>query len=427
MSNYYDELHDKAQSGDIEAQKELAYFYLEKRNRKSSTLKTKAFDLFRRAASKEDAEAQYLISFLYLNGIGRNKDIYIAQQWYEKSQQNGVSTAPKALKELFKDTPAHFPENDNDTGNSDNDHHNSHNDNIVNHPEGISFVDIAFKKDEDGKDIAQVIHKTEFTHYDNDSDDEPSQSEKRDEYRQNSERWSEDGDDSSPMQYYSDPSYNNYDSGMYGKDLVIHRPNDEDPYKKLEQLVGLKNVKSQIVKAKGGILFVDEAYVLTDNWGFGEEVVSTIMKAMEDDREDFIVIMAGYKDEMKMLLKSNPGIRSRFRHHFEFEDYSAQEMLDIFLLFANEQDYKVHKDAKAALLPLLKEAKRLEDQNLGNGRFVRNAFEKTIENMARRVMQLEKTKKRDLQLIMFADIPSLDDIAGDGKFNTSIRDNIAKL
>lgn len=172
--------------------------------------------------------------------------------------------------------------------------------------------------------------------------------------------------------------------------------------------------KSAIKKAKGGVLFIDEAYGIDHGyaWGFGDEVLSTLLKAMEDQRDEFVIVMAGYQDQMKSLINSNPGLRSRFRHHIYFEDYSADELLGIFEIFAKEQLYKLTIETRTALLKLFRVALKQEDKKLGNGRFVRNVFEKVIENMAIRVVRKDKPTKRDLRQIMFTDIPSFEDVTG---------------
>lgn len=172
--------------------------------------------------------------------------------------------------------------------------------------------------------------------------------------------------------------------------------------------------KAAIKKAKGGVLFIDEAYMLDPAYagGYGDEVLSTLMKAMEDKRQDFVVVMAGYKDEMSFLMKSNPGLKSRFRHHLEFDDYTARELSDIYASFAETAGYEVTDDADSALVKLMQDALDMNDRFFGNGRFARNAFEKTIEKLAARVLKIETPQKEDLQRVMFCDVPSLDDVLG---------------
>ena len=167
-----------------------------------------------------------------------------------------------------------------------------------------------------------------------------------------------------------------------------------------------------INSALGGILFIDEAHMLWDGYhgDFGLESISTLVKAMEDYRDKFIVIMAGYTEPMKILLQANPGLSSRIRHHLYFDDYSEQELVDIYLKFATDNDFIVHKDAKPAIHMVMKKAIKYLDKDYGNGRYVRNCFDKTIEKMALRVTQQKSKAKKTLKTIMFMDIPTFEEL-----------------
>ena len=180
--------------------------------------------------------------------------------------------------------------------------------------------------------------------------------------------------------------------------------------------VGQSAIKTRevIEEAAGGILFIDEAYTLNvdDDWGYSEEIIATIIKEMEDKRDDIIFIFAGYKDEMKMLLKSNPGFQSRVRHKIEFDDYSTEELKGIYQKFCNENDYILHKNTDKGLEKLFKATAKENRTEFGNGRFVRNAFEKTLEKMASRVIELELGTAEDLTTIIFSDIPSISEVTG---------------
>ena len=153
-----------------------------------------------------------------------------------------------------------------------------------------------------------------------------------------------------------------------------------------------------IESALGGILFIDEAYTLTANKGsgdFGQEAVDTLLKAMEDHREDLIVIVAGYPDLMEEFLSSNPGLRSRFNKYIFFEDYKPEEMLSIFESMCNANEYLLSDEAKQYAAEFFKEriAKQLPD--FANGRDVRNYLEKAIANQASRIVQLQKERPID--------------------------------
>lgn len=148
-----------------------------------------------------------------------------------------------------------------------------------------------------------------------------------------------------------------------------------------------------IESALGGILFIDEAYTLTAGKGqgdFGQEAVDTLLKAMEDHREDLVVIVAGYPDLMEDFLNSNPGLRSRFNKYIFFEDYKPAEMLSILEGMCKSNEYALSNEAKEYALQYFEErvAKQLPD--FANGRDVRNFLERAMSNQASRIVDLEK-------------------------------------
>jgi len=154
--------------------------------------------------------------------------------------------------------------------------------------------------------------------------------------------------------------------------------------------VGQTAIKTQEVidKAMGGILFIDEAYTLTHGKGesdFGQEAVDTILKAMEDHRDDFIVIVAGYPDLMKEFINSNPGLKSRFNQYINFEDYTPEQLRDIFRLQCNKQNLILKEESDRFLLEYFTELYENRDANYANGRDVRNYFEKVIRTRANRL------------------------------------------
>lgn len=171
--------------------------------------------------------------------------------------------------------------------------------------------------------------------------------------------------------------------------------------------VGQTAIKTQkkIQEAMGGILFIDEAYTLNQkDESFGQEAIDTILKAMEDHRDEFVVIVAGYTQLMKDFVESNPGLKSRFNKFFEFPDYTADELQQIFELQCNKYQYKLTDEADAAIR---KEIIRLEEQkgeNFANAREVRNLFEKIITNQAARVSALEEVDEEMLSTITIDDL-----------------------
>ncbi|WP_029231326.1 AAA family ATPase [Butyrivibrio sp. VCB2006] len=179
--------------------------------------------------------------------------------------------------------------------------------------------------------------------------------------------------------------------------------------------VGQTAIKTQeqIKKAKGGVLFIDEAYALSQkDDAFGQEAIDTILKAMEDNRDDFVVIVAGYTESMKKFIESNPGLKSRFNKYIEFPDYSIDELEEIFYMNCNKYDYKVDEEVKHQIRALIT-AKKLENiDNFANAREIRNLFEEIITNQARRISTLENPSGDDMMTILREDLEDLSVLAG---------------
>ena len=160
-------------------------------------------------------------------------------------------------------------------------------------------------------------------------------------------------------------------------------------------------VKEMFDKAKGSVLFIDEAYSLVEDrkGSYGSEAINEIVQEMENRREDTIVILAGYPDEMKELLEWNPGMKSRIAFHVSFDDYTENELLDITKLLAKDRGMKLDEKAEEKLLSIYAEARK--DKAFGNGRFARNLLEKAKFNQANRFMQ------KDLRFVSDEDICTL--------------------
>jgi SpoVK/Ycf46/Vps4 family AAA+-type ATPase len=171
--------------------------------------------------------------------------------------------------------------------------------------------------------------------------------------------------------------------------------------------VGQTALKVQAVvdKALGGVLFIDEAYSLAngDSQDFGEEAVATLVKLMEDHRDDLAVIVAGYPAEMRTFIDSNPGLRSRFTHYVDFPDYSTDELVQIFRVMAAEAKLELSPDVLTALPGLVTTARTRE--NFGNARWVRSLFELSFANMAQRAVADERIEPAELGLLTAADLP----------------------
>ena len=159
--------------------------------------------------------------------------------------------------------------------------------------------------------------------------------------------------------------------------------------------VGQTAIKTQEVvnAALGGVLFVDEAYMLStggDN-DFGQEAINTLLKAMEDHRDELVVIVAGYTDLMKEFIDSNPGLKSRFNTNIEFSDYTGDEMKKIFDGLCAKNKYKLTEEADARLARYLDNMYKNRDKNFGNGRTVRNVFQQTVSAQSARIDRMLKS------------------------------------
>ena len=149
--------------------------------------------------------------------------------------------------------------------------------------------------------------------------------------------------------------------------------------------------KAKIAEAMGGVLFIDEAYSLTPNHStndFGFEAIDTLLKEMEDHRNELVVIVAGYPEEMSRFIKSNPGLESRFNQTIEFTDYSPVELRQIFQELCRQNEYEISEGCESILDQYFEDIYRNRDSSFANGRTVRNFFELVIRNHARRISPL---------------------------------------
>ena len=168
-----------------------------------------------------------------------------------------------------------------------------------------------------------------------------------------------------------------------------------------------KIVNNMCDKAMGGILFIDEAYTLSDGGDqYGKEAIDTLMKRMEDDRGKFVVIAAGYKDKMEEFMVINPGLASRFTHKLQIDDYNEDELLAIFKGMAQKEQYTLSQTAEFKALDKIYRMVVNKNESWGNAREMRNLLDATIQRLSMRVSQLkpEEVTKETYQMILPEDI-----------------------
>ena len=166
-----------------------------------------------------------------------------------------------------------------------------------------------------------------------------------------------------------------------------------------------------IESALGGVLFIDEAYTLTNGKGqgdFGQEAVDTLLKGMEDHRDDLVVIVAGYTELMEEFLDSNPGLRSRFNKFINFEDYTAEEEVEILINNCKKQEYMLSRDALEEARRFFTERVANKPEGYANARDVRNYLEKAISNQATRIVGLKDVDKNILAMLEKEDLVGIE-------------------
>jgi TPR repeat protein len=451
------ELRDRALSGDIKSKKDFAYLCLEV-NRTAT-----AYDFFMQAAKDEDPEAEYMLGVIYNKGLGKQKNEEQALCWFQKAAKRGYSSAELELKKLLNSlgqaADFELPGNDNiEAAEKDNTHQPSEESDKKSCP--VSFSDLVYKKDENGNNMVTVVDNPSYTNTDN-SEQRSNGKYNADQYdigyyRDIPVKITHPDYSRNPIEALQkliglknaksqieliqkrvnfeikrkNANLNNLPSSHHfvfrgnpgtGKTelarLLGHLLHDAGLLKKghvvevdrsdlVAGWIGHSALKTEAVieQALGGVLLIDEAYSLTSgyDYDFGDEVIATLLKHMEDSKTDFVTVVAGYKEEMDLFVRSNPGLKSRFRHYIDFDDFSAEELLQIFKKYCHEYDYVLAKDAQEALSKTLDNLEKQGKFTKGNARFIRNIFELVIEKMAVRVVNQNSDDFRTIQLF---DIP----------------------
>lgn len=168
-------------------------------------------------------------------------------------------------------------------------------------------------------------------------------------------------------------------------------------------------VKKVVEQAKGGVLFIDEAYSITENDhsdSYGRECLTELTKALEDYRDDLVVIVAGYTEPMKKFFESNPGLKSRFNTFIEFGDFSGEELYEILGSMCNKNNYELSEAVAEYLEKALLDLSVNKGEQFANGRLVRNIFDDLVMNHARRVSKIDDATRQQLMEITVEDIPA---------------------
>ena len=172
--------------------------------------------------------------------------------------------------------------------------------------------------------------------------------------------------------------------------------------------VGQTAIKTKEVlnKAKDGVLFIDEAYTLANKGenDFGQESIDTLLKVMEDSRENLVVIAAGYDNLMEGFINSNPGLKSRFKTIIKFDDYSPEELFEIFKNFCSQEEYILDDEASKLIKKIIFNMYNNRNEKFGNGREIRNLFENIVTLQSRRVSSIANPTRKDLMTITYKDL-----------------------
>lgn len=186
---------------------------------------------------------------------------------------------------------------------------------------------------------------------------------------------------------------------------------ETDRSKLVAGYIGQTAIKTQEVidSALGGVLFIDEAYALASSSGndFGREAIDTLLKAMEDSRDDFVMIAAGYERPMAKFISANPGLKSRFKTFINFEDYTGVELIKIFKGLCTKNEYVLSPEAEQCLDEYIEYLYENRNENFGNGRDIRNLFEGIVTAQSRRVSRLSNPDDMQMRTILPSDLPTL--------------------
>lgn len=199
-------------------------------------------------------------------------------------------------------------------------------------------------------------------------------------------------------------------AGMYNRLKILNTDKivETDRAGLVAGYIGQTAIKTKevIESALDGVLFIDEAYTLvtSGNNDFGQEAIDTLLKMMEDYRDRLVVIVAGYENQMQRFIDSNPGLASRFNRYLRFNNYAPSELFEILNRLCVSSNYCLPTDAELRMLPIFEQKISEQGERFGNGRYIRNLFERIIESQAHRVMSIRSPSKSDLSQVSNSDI-----------------------
>ena len=370
-----------AENGHAEAQNRMGDFYEEGLIVEQSY--SEALRWYKLAADQDDADAQSNIGNLYEHGLGVSKNLRKAIRWFKLAAQNGEPYAKGALARLQGSQPNHVPPVHIQQSQASSQPRVSKQLQASNESldcllsELNAMTGLANVKSE----IYQLIQYARVQ-------------------KMRSSHGLQSDDISLHSVFTGSPGTGKTTvARLYGQMLkelgFLSKGHlvETDRTGLVAGYIGQTELKTdeKIREALGGILFIDEAYSLFKgddaHWDFGQEVISVLLKRMEDHRDDLVVIVAGYPAPMHNFLDSNEGLRSRFSNFIHFDDYSPAELLSILEYFCNKSNYRMTSNAVAKGSVVITQAYNARDQRFGNARYVRNLFESIRKNQSVRIAE----------------------------------------